>query len=282
MIEYPYSHPGAAPISSGGTFMDWPSTPDERGQAPTLLSLIETRGPEAAQAGYLVLASETLKQKNCECACQVVLRSDQHGVFTAPALAISKDAAYVVFTHWGPWDDDVYRRLLHWIECIRSCPRLGGAPIMLIYSDEPTALNRDIGEQYGVFFHRIPWEGLGPRAKPAQEPEPKIYVFVDDRGYKGGVPWEQAAHARLMALKEKVIDVDCSGLLEITSRPNKSFDPQKIAEDPTAFQYYPKLLELRYADGFDFEKKLKVATNLHVMVFEAIGCKSGVGVSNPR
>src|SRR5262249_10244780 len=136
--------------------MDWPSTPDESGQAPTLLSLIETRGPEAAQAGYLVLAGGAREQKKCDLAGPVVLQADQHGVFTAPALAISKDAACVVFTHWGPWDDDVYRRFLHWIECVRSCPRMGGAPIMLIYSEEPTALNRDIGAQYGVFFHRIP------------------------------------------------------------------------------------------------------------------------------
>ena len=151
---------------------------------------------------------------------------------------------------------------------------------MLIHSEEPTALNRDVGEEYAVFFLGIPWEGPDPPAKPAQEPEPRIYVFVDDRGYKGDEPWEQAAHASLMALQEKVVEVDCSSLLQITSRPNSWFDPEKIAEDPAAFRYYPKVLELRYANGFDFEKKLKVATNIHVLVLEAIGCKSGVGVSN--
>ena len=76
---------------------------------------------------------------------------------------------------------------------------------MLIHSEEPTALNRDVGEEYAVFFVGIPWEGPDPPAKPAQEPEPRIYVFVDDRGYKGDEPWEQAAHARLMALQEKVV-----------------------------------------------------------------------------
>jgi hypothetical protein len=203
-------------------------------------------------------------------------------VFTVPALIMSKDTACVVFTHWGPWDDDAYKRFLRWIECVRTCPRIPGAPIMLIYSEEPTALNREIGENYGVFFVGIPWEGLSRPAKPAQEPEPTIYVFVDDRGYQGDEPWEQAAHARLMALKEKVIEVDCSGLLQLTSRPNKRFDAQKVAEDQAAFQYYPKVLELRYVDGLDFEKKLKIATNLDVLVLEAIGCKSGVGVSNAR
>jgi hypothetical protein len=154
------------------------------------------------------------------------------------------------------------------------------APIILIHSEESTALNRDVGEQYAVFFLGIPWEGPNSPAKPAQEPEPRIYVFVDDRGYKGDEPWEQVAHARLLVLQETVVEVDCSGLLQITSRPNSWFDPQKIAEDPAAFRYYPKVLELRYADGFDFEKKLKVATNIHALVLHAIGCKSGIGVSN--
>ena len=82
--------------------MDWPSTPDESGQAPTLLNLIGARRSEAAQAGYLVIAAATLKKKNRECVCQVVLRSDQYGAFTVPALTMSGDMAFVIFTHWGP------------------------------------------------------------------------------------------------------------------------------------------------------------------------------------
>jgi hypothetical protein len=85
-----------------GTIMGWPSTPDESEQAPTLLNLLATHEPEAAQAGYLVIAAATLKQKNCEVATQVVLRSDQHGAFTVPALSMSADTGFVIFTHWGP------------------------------------------------------------------------------------------------------------------------------------------------------------------------------------
>ena len=43
---------------------------------------------------------------------------------------------------------------------------------------------------------------------------------------------------------------------------------------------YPTVVEPQYAAGFDFEQKLKMATNI-LLAIDQIGCKAGVAVANP-
>jgi hypothetical protein len=260
--------------------MDWPSTPDGNGQVPALLILLAGDGPEAVQARYLLAAAAHLKTQNWETKTfQLVLWSDQHGAFTVPALTVTGDKHLVVFTHCGPWDDDAHARFLRWTTSVRSCPELARVPILVVHSVEPAALKKNINEKHGVYFQGVPSEEAGASPQPAPEPEPKIYIFVDDRGYEGGEPWERAAHARLIALEKKVGEVDLSGVPPFRSRPNKGFDPQKVAEKPDEFRYYPKVLEVEYPVGFDFKEKLLVASNIMVALGE-VGCKPGTGVAN--
>jgi hypothetical protein len=257
--------------------IDWPSTPDERGDAPPLATVLAGNRPESVQAGFLAAAIADLEKQDWKTtAMQIGVQSQHHGPFTVPAIITTGETPVVVFTYFGEWNEEVYKRFIWWLECVRTCPKTQRMVALVVSSHDPVELKKEFEPKHGVFFKPCAWTPSETTAQAA--PEPKVHVFVDDRSYSGVEPWEQAAYTELLNMREKIVDVDFTGVLPFTSRPSKRFDPQKVVENPEAFQYYPKVLELQFSDGFDFERKLKVATNI-MFALERVGCKAGVAVS---
>ena len=113
--------------------IDWPSTTDEGGNAPPLATVLAGDGPETIQAGYLAAAIAELQKQDWETkALQIGVRSEHHGAFTVPAIIATGETPAVVFTHFGAWDDDAYKRFIRWLECVRTswlqrgCGGVGG------------------------------------------------------------------------------------------------------------------------------------------------------------